>query len=186
MDLRILKYFLEVIDKGSLAKAADFLHTTAPNISRQISDLEAELGTKLFKKEGRRLELTEDGLFLKGRAKEILSLSERTEEEIKNRNQNISGDIFIGAAETHAMYEISKIIADIISEYPSITFQFRSGDSSLVSDGLDKGLFDFGILTEPADVRKYSHIKLPIMEEWGILMHKDHPLATLPSIRPET
>ena len=185
MELRILKYFLEVIDKGSLAKAADSLHTTAPNISRQISDLESELGTKLSKKEGRRLELTEDGLFLKARAKEILSLSERTEEEIKSRNENISGDVFIGAAETHAMREIAKIIADIIIEYPAITFRFQSGDSNLVSDGLDSGIFDFGILSEPADVRKYSHIKLPILEEWGVLMHKDHPLAALPSVRPK-
>lgn len=185
MDIRVLKYFLEVIDKGSLAKAADSLHTTAPNISRQISDLEIDLNTKLFKKDGRKLELTEDGLFLKARAKEILSLAERTEEDIKDRNENISGNIFIGAAETHAMHEIAKIISEITTEYPSITFHIQSGDSDLVSNGLDSGIFDFGLLSEPADIRKYSHIKLPISEEWGLLMHKDHPLASLPSIRPE-
>lgn len=185
MDIRVLKYFLEVVEKGSLAKAADSLLTTAPNISRQISDMEAQLGTKLFRKEGRRLELTEDGLFLKERAKEIVSLAERTESDIKNRSQEISGNIFIGAAETPAMRKISSVVAEITREYPAVSFRFRSGDAELVCDGLDSGILDFGILAEPVDIRKYGHIKLPVSDQWGLLMSKDSPLAKLPSVRPE-
>lgn len=185
MDIRVLKYFLEVVEKGSLAKAADSLLTTAPNISRQISDMESELGTKLFRKEGRKLELTEDGLFLKERAKEIVSLAERTENDIKYRNGEISGSIFIGAAETPAMRKIASVVAEITQEYPSVTFRIRSGDAEPVCDGLDSGIFDFGILAEPVDIRKYGHIKLPVSDQWGLLMSKDNPLSKLPSIRPQ-
>jgi len=185
MDIRVLKYFLEVVERGSLAKAADSLLTTAPNISRQISDMERELGTKLFHKEGRRLELTEDGLFLKERAKEIVSLAERTECDLKSRSQKISGSIFIGAAETPAMRKISPLVMEITNEYPTITFCVRSGDAEFVCDGLDKGILDFGILAEPVDIRKYGHIKLPVSDQWGLLMSKECPLAELPSIRPE-
>lgn len=183
MEIRVLKYFIEIVNKGSLAKAADSLYTTAPNISRQISELEIELNTKLFKKVGRKLELTEDGLFFLTRAKEILSLAERTKEELKNKN--IFGNIFIGAAETNAMYEFSKIIKKFVLEYPDITFHFKSGASDLVTTGLDNGTFDFGILVEPADIKKYSHIKLATSEQWGLLMRKDYPLAKLNSIKPE-
>ena len=185
MDIRVLKYFLETAEKGSLAKAADSLLTTAPNIYRQINALEKELGVQLFRKEGRHLELTEDGLFLKSRAKEIIALTNRTEGDIKKKEENISGNIFIGAAETPAMRKIAEIIADITKKNPSITFRFRSADSEYVCDGLDSGILDFGILEEPADIKKYGHIKLPVSDQWGLLMRKDNPLAKLPSIRPE-
>lgn len=185
MDIRVLKYFLETIDKGSLAAAADSLLTTAPNISRQIRDLEEELNCKLFIKNGRHLELTEEGFFLKTRAREIVALSERTENELKNKEQEISGTVFIGAAETPAMHDVAKIVKNISEKYPGIAFRFYSGSSETVTDGLDSGKFDFGILVEPVDIRKYGHIKLPNSEQWGLLMRKDHPLAALPSIRPE-
>lgn len=185
MDIRVLKYFLETIDKGSLAAAADSLLTTAPNISRQIKDLEEELNCKLFIRNGRHLELTEEGLFLKTRAREIITLSERTENELKNKEQEISGTVFIGAAETPAMHDVAKIIKNISEDHSDITFRFYSGSSETVTDGLDSGRFDFGILVEPVDIRKYGHIKLPNSEQWGLLMREDHPLAVLPSIRPE-
>lgn len=185
MDIRVLKYFLATVDKGSLAKAADSLLTTAPNISRQISDLESELGTSLFRKEGRHLVLTEDGRFLKTRAKEIVSLAERTENDIKTRSQELSGSLFIGAAETPAMRKIAPVIASMTTAYPAVTCRFRSGDADFVTDGLDNGMLDFGILAEPADIKKYGHIKLPVSDQWGLLMREDHPLARLPSIRPE-
>ena len=184
MDIRVLKYFLEVIDKGSIAKAADSMLTTAPNISRQIKNLEEELGVKLFDKSGKYMELTEDGLFLKTRAREIVALYDRTENDIKNKEQEISGTVYIGAAETYSMHSVGKTIKKLSASHPGVKFHIQSGSSETVTDGLDSGIFDFGILMEPVDISKYGHIKFSTPEQWGVLMRKDHPLAELPSIRP--
>lgn len=185
MDIRVLRYFLAVAQEESITRAAELLHTSQPNLSRQLAELEAEVGKKLFERGSRKITLTEEGLFLCKRAREIIELLERTEADLSSFNEMTSGDVYIGAAETHAMRLIAHAIQSLREIHPHILYHIFSGSTVEVTEQLDKGLLDFGILVDPADPQKYDHIRLPVNDTWGILMRRDSPLAALDSIRPE-
>lgn len=185
MDIRILKYFLAVAQEESITRAAEVLHTSQPNLSRQLTELEEEIGAKLFERGSRKITLTEEGLFLCKRAKEIIELLERTESDLSLFNEITSGDVYIGAAETHAMRLIAHTIQSLREIYPQILYHFFSGSTVEVKEQLDKGLLDFGILVDQLDPQKYDHFRLPVNDTWGVLMRRDSPLAKLESIRPE-
>ena len=185
MDIRILKYFLAVAQEESITKAAEVLHTSQPNLSRQLNDLEEEVGRKLFERGSRRITLTEEGMFLYKRAKEIVELLERTETDLTLFNEVTSGDVYIGAAETHAMRLIGHAIQSLREVHPQIMYHFFSGSTVEVKEQLDKGLLDFAILVDQVDPQKYDHIRLPVNDTWGVLMRRDSPLAKLKSIRPD-
>lgn len=177
MELRVLKYFLEVAREENITAAAESLHITQPTLSKQLMDLEDEIGKKLFIRGKRRITLTEDGILLRKRAADIIDLVEKTESELKNTEEVIVGDIYIGAAETDSMRFIANICVDINNKYPNIHYHLFSGNSQDVLEKLDKGLIDFGILLEPSDIKKYNYIKLPMFDTWGLLMRKNNPLA---------
>ena len=185
MDIRVLRYFLALAREESVSKAADTLHTTQPNLSRQLSDLEEEVGKKLFIRGGRKVVLTEEGMFMRKRAQEIVDLLERTEADFAKFDEVTSGDVYIGAGETHAMRVVARAIRKLQQEYPQIKYHLLSGNSYDITEPLDKGLLDFGVLVEPVDLTKYEHLRLPVTDTWGLLMRKDHPLASLDSIRPK-
>lgn len=184
MELRILKYFLAVAQEENITKAAELLHTTQPNLSRQLNQLEDEIGKKLFKKENRKIILTEEGMFLRKRAQEIIDLAEKTESELNLYGKTTSGDIFIGSIETNAMRFIGNIVVDIQKENPNIKFHIHSESTLEITEAVDKGLFDFGIVVEPVDLKRYNYIKLPMKDTWGVLMNKNCPLAKLDYITP--
>ena len=186
MELRVLRYFLEVAREENITAAAEALHITQPTLSKQLMDLEDEIGKKLFIRGKRRITLTEDGILLRKRASEIIELVEKTESELKKSDEIIVGDVYIGAAETDAMKDIAKICTQLQKKYPHIHYHLFSGNSEDVIEKLDKGLIDFGILFEPSDIKKYNYIKLPAYNTWGLLMRKDSPLATLTNITPNT
>lgn len=177
MELRVLKYFLEVAREENITAAAESLHITQPTLSKQLMDLEDEIGKKLFIRGKRRITLTEDGILLRKRAADIIDLVEKTESELKNTEEVIVGDIYLGAAETDCMRSIANICVDINNKYPNIHYHLFSGNSQDVLEKLDKGLIDFGILLEPSDIKKYNYIKLPMFDTWGLLMRKNNPLA---------
>ena len=177
MELRVLKYFLEVAREENITAAAESLHITQPTLSKQLMDSEDEIGKKLFIRGKRRITLTEDGILLRKRAAEIIELVEKTESELKNTDEVIVGNIYLGAAETDSMRFIADICVDINKKYPNIHYHLFSGNSEDVLEKLDKGLIDFGILLEPSDIKKYNYIKLPMSDPWGLLMRKDNPLA---------
>lgn len=185
MEIRILKYFLAVAQEESITKAAEILHTTQPNLSRQLNMLEAEVGKKLFERGSRKVTLTEEGMFLRKRAKEIIDLTERTESELSTYGETTSGDIYIGAPETYVMHSIAEIFKRMHNQYPNIKYHIFSGSTLEVSEQLNKGLLDFAILIEPIDLEKYNYLKLPYTDTWGVLMRKDSPLAKLNAITPE-
>ena len=186
MELRVLRYFLEVAREENITAAAEALHITQPTLSKQLMDLEDEIGKKLFIRGKRRITLTEDGILLRKRASEIIELVKKTESELKKSDEIIVGDVYIGAAETDAMKDIAKICTNLQKKYPHIHYHLFSGNSEDVIEKLDKGLIDFGILFEPSDIKKYNYIKLPAYNTWGLLMRKDSPLATLTNITPNT
>ena len=177
MEIRALKYFLITAREGSITKAANSLGLTQPNLSRQINILERDIGKKLFNRSNYKIKLTSEGILLKKRAEEIIDMIEKTRAEFKSSDKIIAGDIRIGGGETHAIELITKIMRNIQKDYPNIQYHIHSGNSDDVSEKLDKGLLDFGILIEPAGILKYDFIKIPAKDTWGVLMRKDSKLA---------
>ena len=177
METRALKYFLVAAREGSITKAANSLGLTQPNLSRQINILERDIGKKLFNRSNYKIKLTSEGILLKKRAEEIIDMIEKTRAEFKSSDKIIAGDIRIGGGETHAIELITKIMRNIQKDYPNIQYHLHSGNSDDVSEKLDKGLLDFGILIEPAGILKYDFIKIPAKDTWGVLMRKDSKLA---------
>lgn len=178
MELRVLRYFLTVAREGSITGAANFLHVTQPTLSRQIKDLEEELGQKLLVRSNHNVTLTAEGMLLRKRAEEIIDMVDKTEAEFNSMEESISGDIYIGGGETVAMKLIAEIVKDLQENYPGIRYHLYSGNAGDVTERLDKGLLDFGILIQPADLSKYDYINLPAKDVWGVLMRKDSPLAS--------
>lgn len=177
MELRVLRYFLAVAREGNVTRAANFLHLTQPTLSRQLKELEEELGTRLFIRHSHCVSLTPDGMRLRERAEEILDLIGKTHAEFAAQGKNIGGDIHIGSGETRQMKHLARIIRDIRKSYPDIHIHLHSGNSEDVTERLDKGLLDFCILIQPADLSKYDYVNLPEKDVWGVLTRKDSPLA---------
>ena len=177
MEIRVLKYFLAIAKEGSITKAADSLYLTQPTLTRQIQNLEQELGQKLFVRGKYRVSLTPEGLIFKKRAEEIIDLVEKTCAEFASTNEVIKGDIYIGCGETDSMKYIAAVMKELQSEYPEIKFHIYSGNAEDVTEKLDKGLLDFGVLIQPIDLSKYDYLTLPKKDVWGVIMRKDSPLA---------
>ena len=183
MELRVLRYFLTVAREGSITGAANFLHVTQPTLSRQLKELEEELGKKLFIRKSHHVVLTEEGMILRKRAEEIINMVVKVEEEFHSMEETIGGDIYIGGGETDAMKLIARTVKSLQIKYPAIRYHFYSGNSDDVTEQLDKGLLDFGILIQPADLSKYNYINIPAKDVWGVVMRKDSPLAVKESIQ---
>ena len=185
MEFRVLKYFLIVAQEENMTKAADVLHTTQSNLSRQLAELEKTVGKKLFERGNRKITLTEEGMFLRKRAKEIIELTERTEADLRTFDEVVSGVVHIGAIESQTMRMVAKCILSLKETHPQITYNLFSGSIAEITDGLNNGLLDFGLLVAPVDMQKYDYIKLPKSDIFGLIMRKDCPLAKLRSIHPE-
>lgn len=184
MDVRVLRYFLTVAREASFSRAADALYMSQPTLSRQIRDLEEELGTTLFVRTNRNVTLTRDGMRLRRRAQEIVELMDRTREEFENLDEDISGDVCIGSGETHAMRALARVAIDVRREHPGVRYHLFSGNADDVTERLDRGLLDFGVVIDPADLHKYDFLRIPGSDSWGLLMPADHPLAAKEAVTP--
>ncbi len=185
MELRVLRYFLGVAREGSITGAAQTLNVTQPTLSRQLKDLEEELGQKLFTRGSHHISLTPEGMLLRKRAEEIMEMVHKTESEFGSMGENVSGDIHIGCGESEAMRQIVEIIKELREEYPEIKFHLFSGNAGDVMERLDKGMLDFGVLIQPVDISKYDHLALPVKDVWGLVMRRDNPLAAQKTIAPK-
>lgn len=185
MEIRVLRYFLTIAREGSITNAANFLHVTQPTLSRQIRDLEEELGQKLFNRGSHNMTLTAEGMILRKRAEEIISMVDKTEAEFSSMENVVGGDIYIGGGETDAIKLVAQIAYELRADYPDIRYHLYSGNSEDVTERLDKGLLDFGILIQPADISKYDYINIPARDTWGVVMRRDSPLAGKEVIRKE-
>ncbi|MGG4483056.1 LysR family transcriptional regulator [Paenibacillus sp. CC-CFT742] len=177
MDVRVLRYFLAIAREGNMTKAAHLLHLTQPTLSRQIKELELELGKKLFVRSSHNIVLTEEGLLLRKRAEEIVDMMEKLESEFQSMEETVRGDVYIGGGETDAMKQIARLVRNIQEQFPEIRYHLYSGNEDDVTERLDKGLLDFGILIQPADLSKYNYVNIPAKDVWGVIMRKDSPLA---------
>ena len=184
MELRVLQYFLAVAKEQNISAAAQSLHLTQPTLSRQLRELEEELGKELMIRGSRKITLTEDGMLLRKRAEEILELVDRTQQEIMRSDDTVSGDIYIGTGETDGVRQIARTANQLQEAYPGIRFHIVSGDAVDVCEQLDKGLLDFGVLLGDIDKTKYHYMELPMKDTWGVLMRRDSPLAQQNTVSP--
>lgn len=185
MELRVLNYFLAATREQTISGAAAYLHLSQPALSRQLKELEEELGKTLFIRGNRRITLTEEGMILRKRAEEILTLIQKTKQEITLNDEIIAGDISIGAGETDAIRILARVTQELQKTHPGIRVHIASGDAKDVADELDRGHIDFGILFDPKDLSKYNYLKIPRKDTWGVLMRHDAPLASRDVIHPE-
>lgn len=177
MELRVLRYFLMTAREENITRAAKLLHITQPTLSRQLMQLEEELGVKLFYRGKYNVSLTEAGMLLKRRAQEIVSLSDKTIEELSNKNEILSGEIAIGCGETRSMSILSKRIAQFRKEQKFVQFDIYSAIADDIKERIENGTLDLGLLSEPVDIGRYEFIRMPVKERWGILTKKNSELA---------
>ena len=177
IETRLLQYFLAIAEEQSITKAAEYLHISQPTLSKQMMDLEESLGKQLLIRGRKKVTLTEEGTYLRDRAQEIISLMDKTESALRENEQSITGDVYIGCGEHRSTFSIMQIIRTIREEYPDIRFHFFSSNADAIIERLDNGLLDMGFLLEPEISPRYDYRKLNLCETWGILMRKDSPLA---------
>lgn len=177
MEIRVLRYFLTVVREEGINRAAEVLHITQPTLSRQLAQLEEEVGVKLFHRGARKITLTNEGILLRRRAEEILALVDRTERELAEQDELVEGRIVIGGGELAAMQVLPEIIEDFHEKCPRVTFDIFTGNADLVKEQMEKGLIDIGVLLEPIDIEKFDFIRLKEKERWVVLMRPDDSLA---------
>ncbi|HJC62460.1 MAG TPA: LysR family transcriptional regulator [Candidatus Blautia merdavium] len=182
METRLLHYFLAVAREENITKAAQSLFVTQSTLSKQMMDLENQLGKQLFIRGKRKITLTEEGLFLRSRAREILELMENTENALHQDQQTLSGNVSIGCGETVAMDIIAGLLEAFHKQYPDVVLHTYSGDADAILERIDKGLADMGLLLGPIRQEKYEYLQLRQKDVYGLLMPKDCPLASQASI----
>lgn len=175
MELRTLRYFLTVASEGNITRAAELLHMTQPSLSRQMMDLEREIGSTLILRGKKGITLTDDGLFFRQRAEEIVELADRLERRFAEKSDTVSGLIALGATEAMGGRTFAKLICQFAQKYPLVQFSLYNEMADNIKDRLDQGLIDIGLLLEPVDVHKYEYIRLPSKETWGLLVREDPP-----------
>lgn len=177
MEIRVLRYFLEVAREGSVTHAAERLHISQPTLSKQLKDLEAELGKKLFVRSSFSVRLTDEGMLLRKRAEDILDMVDKTTDEFKALGQIAGGDIRIGCAESDGIKHLARRLKAVKERHPGIRVHLYSGDTEDLAQRLDRGLLDFAVIAQAVDLSKYNYVELPGADIWGVIMRKDAPLA---------
>lgn len=177
MELRLMEYYLAIVREGNISAAAEALHVSQPALSRQIKDLEEELGVTLFERGSRRIKLTEEGMILRRRAEEMVRLMQITQSEISRAHSSLAGEVHIGAGESLAFHYLSRAAGELHREHPDIRFTITSGDTADLLDQLENGLVDVALIFTDYDHSQYQGIRLPEDDRLGLLMRKDSPLA---------
>ena len=177
MEIRVLRYFLETAREENMTRAAERLFISQPTMSKQLKELENELGVKLFRRSNYNIKLTEAGMLLRERAEDILSLVDKTLEEFKSLDNLNSGDIYVGAPESEAMEQFAEAVSNLQKQYPGIRCNIYSGNMQDVCEKLDKGLLDFAIVMNYVDLKKYNYLPMQTEDTWGVILRRDNPLA---------
>ena len=177
MEIRVLRYFLEIARVGNMSRVAEALHISQPTLSKQMKELEEELGKKLFRRGSVGLTLTDEGMLLRKRAEDILDMVDKTTDEFNALDTVTGGEVHIGCAESHQIKYLARIIKDFRADYPLFRYHLTSGNTEQVVERLDRGLIDFAVIVEPPNLSKYNYIEVPETNIWGLVMKKDDPLA---------
>ena len=181
----MLRYFLTVVNEGNITRAADILHVTQPTLSRQLIELENEMGTPLIIRGKRSLTLTDEGFLFKQQAETIVELADKLESTFADRKDIISGTVRIGATEALGGHTLAEYMKDFSEKYPYVRFDLHNGMADNIKEMIEHGLLDLGLLMEPVDKVKFEYIRLPQKETWGILVRRDHELAQMETVTVE-
>lgn len=177
MEIRVLEYFLEIAREGNMSRAAQTLHVSQPTLSKQMKNLEIELGKELFRRGSTSVSLTEEGMLLRKRAEDILEMVDKTMGEFSELDNITGGEVHIGCAESHLVKYLAQAIKDFKKDYPLFRYHLTSGNTEQVIERLDRGLFDFAVIVEPPNLEKYNYIEIPGTDIWGLAIRKDTPLS---------
>ena len=177
MEIRVLRYFLEIAREENMTRVAERLHVSQPTLSKQMKELEDELGKKLFRRGSASIHLTDEGMLLRKRAEDILAMVDKTADEFKALDEVTGGNVYIGCAESYQIRYLAQIIKEFRERYPLLKYHILSGDTAQVAERLDRGLLDFAVIVEPPNLQKYNYIELPVADTWGVVMRKDCPLS---------
>ena len=182
MEIRVLRYFLEIAREENMTRAAQRLHISQPSLSKQMKELETELGKKLFVRSNYSIHLTEEGMLLRKRAEDLLSMADKITNEFQTMDDITGGDVFIGCAESHLIKYLAQAVGRLNRRYPGIHYHITSGDTEQVTEKLNRGLFDMAFIVEPPDLSRYNYLEVPETDTWGAIMRKDCPLAEKDSV----
>lgn len=185
MEIRTLRYFLAVAREENMTRAAEALHVTQPTLSRALKTLEEELGRKLFTRHSFSIKLTDEGVLLRNRAKDLISMADRIEEEFLSLDEITGGDLYFGLAESFQIRYLAREIRAFKEKVPGLRYHITSGDTEQVVEKLDKGLLDFVVLAEIPDSAKYESLIFPEADLWGLVMPADDPLSEKKAIQAE-
>ncbi|MDO5116669.1 MAG: LysR family transcriptional regulator [Synergistaceae bacterium] len=185
MEIRILRYFLTVVREENITRAAELLHITQPTLSRQLAQLEDEVGVRLFRRGAHGITLTNEGLLLRRRAEEIVDLIDKTERELLEQDELIDGTVTIGAGELASVHTLAELISSASARYPLMRFELFTASADITKERMDRGLTDIGLLLEPIDIEKYEFIRMDVKERWAALLNADDPLARGEYVRRE-
>ena len=180
----MLKYFLLVAREENITKAANLLHLTQPTLSRQLMQLEEELGVQLFRRSKHRIILTEEGMLLRRRAEEIVALADKTKDDLQRREQQLSGAVAVGSGELQSSRFLAQLLTAFQEKNPLVSFAIYSGNSDNIKERIERGLLDVGLLQEPVDITKYRFVRTPGREQWGVLVREDLELASRERVGP--
>lgn len=177
MEIRVLRYFLEIAREENMSRAAERLHVSQPTLSRAVKELEEELGRQLFTRSNYSIHLTDEGMLLRKRAEDLIEMADKITDEFSSLGDTVSGDIYIGCAESHLVKYLARAVKNLNERYPLIRFHIISGDTEQVEEKLRKGLYDFAFIVEPPDLSQYNYLEVPECDVWGAVIPKNHPLA---------
>lgn len=177
MEIRVLRYFLEIARAGNMTRAAETLHISQPTLSKQMKDLEQELGKKIFRRGSSSVSLTDEGMLLRKRAEDILDMVDKTADEFKALNNITGGEARIGCAESHQIKYLAQAIKSFKEKYPLFRYHITSGNTEQVTERLDRGLIDFAVIVEPPNLSKYNYLEVPETNTWGLVIRSDDPLG---------
>lgn len=183
MDIHSLRYYLAVAREENMTRAAELLHVTQPTLSRTMRALEEELGKKLFTRHSFSIELTDEGVLLRSRAEDLVTMADKIEREFLSLDDVTGGELYLGLAESYQIRYLARELRTLKSSYPGLHYHITSGDTEQVTEKLDKGLLDFAVLCETPDARKYEYVTFPEPDVWGVIMPMDAPLAKNETIR---
>ncbi len=185
MELRTLRYFLEIARNENMTRASEALHISQPSLSKEMKALEDELGKKLFIRKNSGLILTDEGMLLRKRAEDIVDMTDKTVAEFNSLNEINGGDIYIGCAESYLIKYLARAVKDFTEKYPLFRYHLSSGNTEQVAEKLDRGLLDLAFIVEPPDLSKYNYLEVDGADVWGVVMRRDSPLAEKNSVRVE-
>lgn len=183
MEIRTLRYFLTVAREENMTHAAEILHVTQPTLSKAMKGLEDELGKKLFTRHSFSIRLTEEGILLRNRAEDLVSMADKIAQEFVTMDDITGGDIYLGLAESYQIRALARAIRKFRKQYPELRYHITSGDTEQVTEKLDKGLLDFAVLAEKPDTGKYDYLVFPQADVWGLVFPADDPLVQKETIR---